>query len=74
MILDCREEAVKNFETAHNHKMLAVCYYNLEDFESLESLVKSLPETSELLPIIADQFATVGMSPQAVAAYMKVFV
>lgn len=52
--------------------MLALCYYNLEDFDSLENLVKTLPETSELLPVIADQFATVGMCQQAVEAYLKV--
>ncbi|MCL4131009.1 UNVERIFIED_CONTAM: hypothetical protein GTU68_000378, partial [Idotea baltica] len=65
------EEALKNFEASHNHKMLALCYYKLEDFDALESLVKSLQETSELLPIIADQFGTVGMCQQSVAAYLK---
>ena len=63
---------MKNFEQAHNHKMLAKCYYQLEDFESLEGLVRSLPEESPLLMTVADMFTSVGMSEQAVAAYMKV--
>ncbi|XP_076068879.1 intraflagellar transport protein Oseg4 [Oratosquilla oratoria] len=65
------DDAVKHFEQAHNHEMLAQCYYQLEDFEALESLVKSLSENSSLLPVIADMFASVGMSQQAVKAYMK---
>lgn len=63
---------MKHFELAHNHSMLAQCYYQLEDFEALESLVRSLPENSELLPTVADMFTCVGMSEQAVMAYMKV--
>uniref|UniRef100_A0A6A7G3L3 WD repeat-containing protein 35 n=4 Tax=Hirondellea gigas TaxID=1518452 RepID=A0A6A7G3L3_9CRUS len=65
------DEAVKHFELAHNHQMLAQCYYQLEDFDSLESLVRSLPEGSNLLPVVADMFTCVGMSEQAVMAYMK---
>uniref|UniRef100_A0A0P4W8W7 WD repeat-containing protein 35 n=1 Tax=Scylla olivacea TaxID=85551 RepID=A0A0P4W8W7_SCYOL len=65
------DDAVKQFEAAHNHEMLSRCYYQLEDFESLESLVRSLPENSSLLPTIAEMFTSVGMSQQAVAAYMK---
>lgn len=67
-----RDDAVKQFEAAHNHEMLSTCYYQLEDFESLESLVRSLPDNSTLLPSIAEMFTSVGMSQQAVAAYMKV--
>lgn len=63
---------MKQFEAAHNHEMLSTCYYQLEDFESLESLVRSLPDSSTLLPSIAEMFTSVGMSQQAVAAYMKV--
>ena len=51
---------------------MALCYYNLEDFVALESLVKSLSDTTPLLPIIAEQFASVGMCHQAVAAFLKV--
>lgn len=67
-----RDDAVKHFEPAHNHEMLAICYYQLEDFGALESLVRSLPDNSTLLPAIADMFTSVGMSQQAVAAFMKV--
>ncbi|KAA0197686.1 hypothetical protein HAZT_HAZT001209 [Hyalella azteca] len=65
------EEAVKHFEQAHNHEMLARCYYQLENFDGLENLVKNLPEGSSLLPVVADMFCSVGMSEQAVTAYMK---
>ena len=76
-ILSCShkwEDAVKHFEPAHNHDMLSKCYYALEDFESLESLVKSLPENSKLLPSIAVMFSSVGMSQQAVQAFLKVMI
>lgn len=57
-----------------NQERLAECYYMIEDYTGLETLVNNLPENHRLLPEIAQMFASVGMSQQAVAAYTKVTV
>lgn len=43
----------------------------MEDYNSLESLMKSLPEGQPLLNDIASMFGSVGMCSQAVEAYKK---
>lgn len=45
--------------------------YNLEDFDSLFDLLKELPDGSPLCARIAEQFASFGLSDQAVIAFIK---
>lgn len=55
----------------HNEEKLAECYYKLEKYDGLMSVVDRLPEGHDLLGSIAQKFATVGLCKQAVAAYTK---
>jgi WD repeat-containing protein 35 len=50
---------------------LAECYFLLNDYPALTSLVASLPETSPLLITIAEYFASLGMCDAAADAYVK---
>lgn len=43
----------------------------LEDYNGLHNMVNSLPENHKLLPEIAAMFSSVGMSDQAVEAFIK---
>ena len=51
--------------------MQVACYYQLEDYEALEALIGTLPDGAPALRDIGDKFASVGMSAEAVAAYLK---
>ena len=48
------------------------CYYALEDYHSLESLVDVMQPNDPLLEQLGGLFASVGMGKQAVEAYIKV--
>ncbi|CAB3360361.1 Hypothetical predicted protein [Cloeon dipterum] len=65
------EAAKEYYEKGNNHEKLVQCYYNLEEYDALESVVNQLPEGHPLLPVIADRLASVGLCEQAVKAYIK---
>nr|PIM03590.1 WD repeat domain 35 family protein [Toxoplasma gondii COUG] len=74
----CREqgqwrEAIEAYRSIRDHRALAQAYYNTEQFDELENLVGDLlPETDrELLLEIGEKFASVGLCPAAVRAFMK---
>ncbi|XP_076333007.1 intraflagellar transport protein Oseg4 isoform X2 [Tachypleus tridentatus] len=69
--MDRRENAVTYYEQGHNQEKLVECYYMLEDYDSLEKLMKSLPENHKLLSDLGVMFTSVGMCIQAVDAYTK---
>lgn len=48
------------------------CYYHLEDWKSLESMIDSLQEADPLLELIGDMFASSAVHTEAVKAYVKV--
>ena len=50
---------------------LIECYYILEDFAGLESLIERLTEGSPLLVQIGSKLQSVGLSEPAVEAYKK---
>eukprot|EP00040_Diaphanoeca_grandis_P015836 m.81289 g.81289 ORF g.81289 m.81289 type:complete len:1161 (-) comp25403_c0_seq3:252-3734(-) len=50
---------------------LAECYYMMESYSDLESMIYSLPENDPLLPDIGKMFLAVGMCEPSVAAYNK---
>lgn len=66
------EDAREYYEKGRNQEQLVHCYYMLEDYTSLENTVVNLPENHNLLPSIAEMFASVGMCAQAVTACIKV--
>ncbi|EEC01248.1 WD-repeat protein, putative [Ixodes scapularis] len=69
--IDRRDSAVTYYKQGHNHGRLAEAYYTIEDYDSLESLMKSLPEGQPLLADIGSMFGSVGMCSQAVEAFKK---
>ncbi|XP_011304110.1 WD repeat-containing protein 35 [Fopius arisanus] len=65
------EGAREYYEKGSNLEMLIQCYYKLEDYELLAETVDQLPDKSPTLKTVARMLASVGMCPQAVAAYIK---
>ncbi|XP_031567757.1 WD repeat-containing protein 35-like isoform X2 [Actinia tenebrosa] len=65
------QNAVTYYVQGRNQERLAECYYMLEDYNGLESMVNSLPENHKLLAEIAAMFRSVGMCEQAVVAFSK---
>jgi len=64
-------KAAQYYLQAKNIEALIDCYYQLEDYGGLEKLIGVLPEGSPLLQEIGAKFASVGMSTEAVSAYLK---
>lgn len=65
------EHAAQYFQQGGNKKRLAECYYRLEDYSKLQSMVYTLPEGDPLLPDIAAMFGAVGLCDPAVQAFTK---
>lgn len=57
---------------AKNSEMLIECFYALEDFASLGTLMDALPEGTTLLLNVGDKFQSVGLCNEGVAAFIKV--
>ncbi|TPX61518.1 hypothetical protein PhCBS80983_g01035 [Powellomyces hirtus] len=64
-------QAATYYAQGRNFERLAECYYLIEEYDGLEKLISTLPDTSEVLRDIADKFVTVGMVDQAARAYIK---
>ena len=64
-------KAAQHYAQAKNHAKLIECYALLEDYASLEKLIPQLTEGSPLLTEIGKQFMAVGMSAEAVGAFVK---
>jgi len=64
-------KAVQYYAQAKNVGMQVACFYALEDYMGLEKLVCTLPDGSPTLRDIGDRFASLGMSAEAVSAYLK---
>ena len=64
-------KAVQYYGQAKNVEMQVACYYQLEDYAGLEKLIGTLPDGAPQLKEIGDKFASVGMSTEAVTAYLK---
>ncbi|KAG5898787.1 hypothetical protein JTB14_010997 [Gonioctena quinquepunctata] len=63
--------AVEYYELAKNIPKIIECYYHLEDWKNLESVIDFLPEGDPLLEIIGDMFASSAVHNEAVKAYVK---
>lgn len=66
------QAAVKYYERADNVEKLIDCYAYTDDYEALEKIMGKLPEKHPLLEKVARKFATEGVFPQLVEAYIKV--
>ncbi|CAG9855118.1 unnamed protein product [Phyllotreta striolata] len=64
--------AIEYYELAKNTAKTIECYYHLEDWKSLESMIDILPEGDPLLEVIGDMFASSAVHTEAVKAYIKV--
>ena len=65
------EEAAHKYEKAKNWEKLVECYAALEDYAGLERLIGQLTEGSPLLMEVGRRFMAVGMSAEAVGAFLK---
>nr|CAB3267696.1 WD repeat-containing protein 35 [Phallusia mammillata] len=63
--------AVTYYEKGDNQERLCECYYMLEDYEGMTSLMETLPDNHKMLPNMAKTFKMVGMCEQAVSASLK---
>ena len=59
------------YAQAKNVEKQIECYYSLEDYAGLETLIATLPDGHSALRKIGDRFTSVGMSAEAVQAYLK---
>lgn len=63
-------KAVQYYSQAKNAEALIDCYYILEDFAGLESLIERLPEGSPLLSTIGLKLQSVG-TPSSLYTWMR---
>lgn len=49
-------KAAKYFKLSHDFESLANAYYKLEDFNSLQKLLDSIPENSPILEVLGEKF------------------
>ncbi|KAH7444663.1 hypothetical protein KP509_02G086900 [Ceratopteris richardii] len=65
------KEAKKFYERSKNYACIAYCLQKLGDWKTLDGLMKSLKKGDPLLLYMANQFWSVGMCKEAVAAFTK---
>lgn len=66
------QTAVEYYVMAKNTAEIINCYCRLDDYDSLENLLDTLPAGDPLIAKIAKKFATDGVFPSLVTAYEKV--
>jgi hypothetical protein len=64
-------KAAQHYAQAKNTEKLIECYAQLEDYGALEKLIPQLTDGSPLLTVIGKKFMSVGMSAEAVGAFVK---
>eukprot|EP00117_Sycon_ciliatum_P031550 scpid22207/ scgid3975/ WD repeat-containing protein 35; Naofen len=64
--------AITYYQQANNNTMLAQCYLRLEDYESLQTLARSIHDGDPLNQELGERFTAVGMCDDAIASYLKV--
>lgn len=65
------QQAVTYYQQGQNQDKLVQCFYMLEDYEGLGKMLNALPENHHLLPNIGALFQKIGMSNEAVIAFLK---
>ncbi|KAJ3204187.1 WD repeat-containing protein 35 [Entophlyctis luteolus] len=84
--IEIRHQAITYYSQGKHTERLIECFYMVEDYDSLEKIIYSLPETSHFLLVrapfaepfqkfsaqnIAEKFVSVGLCDQAVSAFIK---
>jgi len=64
-------KAVQYYTKAKNSMRLIHCFYALEDYQGLQTLLTVIPEGSPNLIDLGDKFMSVGLCTQAVSAFLK---
>lgn len=64
-------QAITYYGHGRNTEKLVECYSIVDDYDNLEKVMYNLPENHVLLKFIANKFSAVGLSDQAVTAYLK---
>ena len=64
-------KAVQYYTKAKNSKQLVRCFYALEDYQGLQTLLTVIPEGSLSLVDLGEKFMGVGLCTQAVGAFLK---
>ncbi|KAJ8969636.1 hypothetical protein NQ317_009651 [Molorchus minor] len=70
-LLKTASSAIEYYELGKNTSKMIECYYHLEDWKNLESMIDVLPEGDALLEKIGDMFAANAVHTEAVKAYVK---
>lgn len=63
--------ALVHYEQGRCYDQMADCYYQMEEFDSLQRLADSLPDGHAALPKLGRQFASVGLAGASTKAYLK---
>lgn len=64
-------KACKYYKMANDYESLTYSYYKMEDFTSLEGLIKYLPENSPLLEMLGEKFQSMGLCQSAVTCFTR---
>ena len=64
-------KAVQYYTKAKNSKQLVRCFYALEDYQGLQTLLTVIPEGSLSIVDLGEKFMGVGLCTQAVGAFLK---
>ena len=64
-------KAVPYYTRAKNSEKLIECFYALEDYAGLQTLLNIIPEGQPILHDLGQRFMSVGLCAAAVKAYMK---
>jgi WD repeat-containing protein 35 len=64
-------KAVQYYVQAKNYDALVRCYYELEEYPSLEKLTTVITDGSPLLQDVGHRLVSVGMAREAIAAFVK---
>lgn len=64
-------KACKYYKMANDYESLTYSYYKMEDFTSLEGLIKYLPENSPLLEMLGEKFQSMGLCQAAVTCFTR---
>eukprot|EP01052_Picozoa_sp_SAG31_P004073 SAG31_NODE_165_length_21701_cov_9.786409_5_plen_145_part_00 len=64
-------KALQWYSQARNAARMVECYYNLDDYAGMEDVIETLAEGDKLLLSLGEKFTSVGMSEQAVNAFLR---
>ncbi|KAI8852268.1 hypothetical protein BC829DRAFT_440972 [Chytridium lagenaria] len=71
VLLEKASQAITYYSQGRNTERLVECFYIVEDYDSLEKIMFTIPDSSPLLPNIARKFVSVGLCDQAVTSFLK---